>query len=209
MGKYAGPVCRLCRGYGAKLFLKGLRCYSTEKCTLDRRPVRPGQHGKARQKLSNYGVQLREKQKLKKMYGLLERQFYRFFQVAARAKGKTGEKLLEMLERRLDNVIYKSNFTMTLSQARQLVNHNHIFVNNKRVNIPSFITKPGDQVRIMGKEKFAASMKDLSETLKDRTIPSWLEKDKQNLQVTVLRVPTRADIPFAISEQLIVELYSK
>jgi small subunit ribosomal protein S4 len=162
-----------------------------------------------RQKLSNYGLQLREKQKLKKMYGLLEAQFYKFFVTASRAKGKTGEKLLEMLERRVDNVLYKANFTLTLSQARQLVNHNHVTVNNRRVNIPSFITKPGDQIKIKGKEKLTGSVKDTLETLKDRAIPSWLERDDQNLQVTVLRVPTRGDIPYAINEQLIVELYSK
>lgn len=208
MAKYSGPSCRLCRREGVKLFLKGTRCVS-DKCAFTRREKMPGQHGQTRSKLSDYGVQLREKQKVKRIYGVLEKQFKLYFQMAERSKGVTGEKLLELLERRLDNVIFRLNLASSRAWARILVKHGHIKVNNKKVDIPSFLVKESDTVELEKKDNIAKLAKDNLEILKDKTIPSWLNLDKENLKATVLRLPKKEDVGFPIKEQLIVELYSK
>lgn len=208
MAKYSGSKCRLCRREGTKLFLKGSRCVGPN-CAFDKRSYSPGQHGKDRVKLSNYGIQLREKQKVKRIYGILERQFRKYFVMASRSKGKTGEKLLELLENRLDNAIFRLNFATTRVQARQIVGHNHVSVNGRRINIPSYLLKKGDVIQLKGKEKFIKAAKETAKVLKDRGLPSWLEQDEENLKGTALREPIRADVQFPIKEQLIVELYSK
>ncbi len=210
MGRYTGPVCRLCRREQQKLFLKGTRG-NPEKCGLEKRNYIPCQHGeaKARIKLSNYGTQLREKQKVKKTYGILERQFRKYFQSASRSKGITGSKLLELLERRLDNVVYRASFASSRPGARQMVMHGHVLVNNKKVDIPSFSVKTGDIVVIKPKEITVKRVKESVEKLKDRTCPSWIDVDKAGLRVKISRLPERSDIAADIKEQLIVELYSK
>ncbi|MEE8317495.1 MAG: 30S ribosomal protein S4 [Candidatus Omnitrophota bacterium] len=210
MARYTGSVCRLCRREGVKLFLKGTRC-STDKCALDRRAYAPGQHGKGRRrpKVSNYGLQLREKQKVKRIYGILEKQFRRYFKMAARSKGVTGEKLLELLERRLDNVVFRSLFSFSRAHARQMVRHGLIRVNNKKVNIPSYSTKTGDVIQVKQKDKLIKNTKEVIETYKDRGVPGWLEQDAKGLKANVIRLPERSDIGMDIQEQLIVELYSK
>lgn len=209
MARYTGSSCRVCRREGLKLFLKGARCY-TDKCAFDRRSYSPGQHGKGRRfKMSDYGTQLREKQKVKKMYGILERQFRRYFSIANRAKGITGEKLLELLERRLDNVIFRACFAHSRSHARQIVRHGHVLVNNRKVNVPSYSVKPGDIVQIKQKEEFVKNVKETIEKAKDRGVPDWLKGDFDNLKVDITRLPERDDIGMDIQEQLIVELYSK
>ncbi|MEA3328320.1 MAG: 30S ribosomal protein S4 [Candidatus Omnitrophota bacterium] len=208
MARRLGPVCRLCRREGAKLFLKGTRC-QTDKCAFDRRGHRPGQHGKARMKLSNYGLQLREKQKVKKIYGLLEKQFRLFFKRAEASKGVTGQKLLELLERRLDNVIFRLCFGTSRAQARQLVKHNHVYVNSKKVNIPSYIVKEKDEIRIKGSERSLKQAKDSIERVGERPVPEWLKADHQALTAKVLRPPRREEATIGIQEELIVELYSK
>jgi small subunit ribosomal protein S4 len=192
-----------------KLFLKGTRCY-TEKCALSKRAFPPGQHGHARvSKQSNYGLQLREKQKVKRIYGILERQFRRYFKIASKAKGVTGKILLQQLERRLDNVIFRLCFATSHTQARQIVRHGSIYVNNRRVNIPSFSVKPGDVIDVKGKDGVKKTIKENIELSKDRGVIGWLEADLQNLKAKVLRLPDREDIQMPIQEQLIVELYSK
>jgi small subunit ribosomal protein S4 len=209
MARYTASSCRVCRREGAKLFLKGQRCY-TEKCAFDKRSYAPGQHGKGqRTKLSNYGLQLREKQKVKKIYGILERQFRKYFQSASRSKGITGSKLLELLERRLDNVIFRSCFASSRPEARQIVMHGHVLVNNRKVDIPSYSVKSGDIVVIKPKEKTAKRVKESVEKLKDRGLPSWIEVDKEGLKSKIARLPERSDMAADIKEQLIVELYSK
>ncbi|MEW6101353.1 MAG: 30S ribosomal protein S4 [Candidatus Omnitrophota bacterium] len=209
MGRYTGAVCRLCRREGEKLFLKGTKC-STEKCPVARRAFPPGQHGAGRrQKLSNYGVQLREKQKVKRIYGVLERQFRRYFEIASKTKGVTGKVLLQLLERRLDNVIFRLGLAISRSQARQVVRHNHIFVNSQRVNIPSFLVDKDDTIEVKVKEKALNKIKDNLEVSKDRTVPSWLDFKAEGLSAKVLRLPEKEDIQQTIQEQLIVELYSK
>jgi len=209
MARYTASSCRVCRREGIKLFLKGHRCY-TDKCAFDKRSYAPGQHGKGyRVKLSNYGLQLREKQKVKKVYGILERQFRKYFQTAARSKGVTGAKLLELLERRLDNVIFRSCFVSSRPEARQMVKHGHIIVNNKNVNIPSYTVKTGDVVAIKPKERIVKRVKESAEKLKDRGFPAWLEVDTQNLKAKIARLTERTDVGADIKEQLIVELYSK
>jgi small subunit ribosomal protein S4 len=209
MARYTGSSCRVCRRQGAKLFLKGQRCY-TDKCGFDKRSYAPGQHGKGQRiKLSNYGMQLREKQKVKKIYGILERQFRKYFQTASRSKGITGSKLLELLERRLDNVIFRSSFVSSRPEARQMVMHGHVLVNNKKVDIPSYSVKTGDIVVIKPKEKTIKRVKESAEKLKDRSCPSWIEVDKIGLRTKVTRLPERNDMAADIKEQLIVELYSK
>ena len=211
MARYTGAVCRLCRREGQKLFLKGTRC-TTEKCAISRRNFAPGQHGQnqMRKKESNYGLQLREKQKVKRMYGLLEAQFRHYFRIASRAKGVTGIMLLQLLERRLDNVIFRMNLATSRSEARELVQHGFVYVNNKRVDIPSYTVKIGEEISLKTKrEPMAKQLKERREALTDRLVPKWLELDKNDFKAKVVAVPTKEDIGFPIQEQLIVELYSK
>lgn len=208
MARYTGPSCRLCRREGAKLFLKGNRC-STDKCAVTRRAYSPGQHGKTKTKLSNYGLQLREKQKVKRMYGIFERQFRRYFSIAARTKGKTGEFLLQQLERRLDNVIFRCGFAASRAQARQAVRHGMVYVNGRRVNIPSYSVKKEETLTLKNKEANQKYLRANLEMTKDREACDWLAVDKDALKATVKRLPERSDIAIPIKEQLIVELYSK
>ncbi|MCM8771274.1 MAG: 30S ribosomal protein S4 [Candidatus Omnitrophica bacterium] len=209
MARYLGSICRLCRREGMKLFLKGTKC-TTEKCPLARRAYAPGQHGKTKVKLSNYGIQLREKQKVKRMYGVLERQFRRYFDIASKSKGVTGKVLLQLLERRLDNVIYRLGFALSRSEGRQIVRHNHVWVNSQRVNIPSYLVSTDEVIEVRAKrEKVLHKIRDNIELCKDRTVPAWLEVDKTQLKAKVLRLPEKEDIQQPIQEQLIVELYSK
>ncbi len=209
MGRYIGAVCRLCRRQGEKLFLKGTKC-QTEKCAAAKRAYPPGQHGQGRrQKLSNYGVQLKEKQKVKRIYGVLERQFRKYFEVASKTKGVTGKVLLQLLERRLDNVVFRMGMGISRSQARQIVRHNLIAVNSRRVNIPSYLVDKDDLVEIKAKDKVKLKIKDNLELSKDRTVPSWLEFSAAEMKGKVLRLPEKTDIQQPIQEQLIVELYSK
>lgn len=208
MARYSDAVCRLCRRDGKKLFLKGTRCY-TPKCAIAKRAFAPGDHGQARSKLSNYGLQLREKQKVKWMYGVLEKQFRRYFHEAAKTKGVTGRILLQILERRLDNVIFRLGCAISRAQARQIVRHNFIYVNSRRVNIPSFLVSKDDIVEIKAKEKPLKKIRDNLELSKERTVPKWLEFNLQDLKTKVLRLPEKEDGESAIQEQLIVELYSK
>jgi small subunit ribosomal protein S4 len=209
MGRYIGAVCRLCRRQGEKLFLKGTKC-QTEKCAAAKRAYPPGQHGQGRrQKLSNYGVQLKEKQKVKRIYGVLERQFRKYFKIASKTKGVTGKVLLQLLERRLDNVVFRMGLGISRSQARQIVRHNLIAVNSRRVNIPSFLVNKDDVVEIKSKDKVKIKIKDNLELSKDRTVPSWLEFSVTEMKGKVLRLPEKTDIQQPIQEQLIVELYSK
>jgi small subunit ribosomal protein S4 len=208
MARYIDAVCRLCRREGEKLFLKGTKC-SSEKCTLAKRSYAPGQHGKNKPKISNYGLQLREKQKVKRIYGIFEKQFRRYFNIASRTKGVTGKVLLQLLERRLDNVIFRLGFAVSRAQARQIVRHNFIYINTKRVNIPSYLIGSGDIVQVKTKEKSQKRIREIMEYTKDRTVPSWLELNTQELKARVLRLPEKEDIQQPIQEQLIVELYSK
>ncbi|MEW6327446.1 MAG: 30S ribosomal protein S4 [Thermodesulfobacteriota bacterium] len=208
MGKYTGPACRLCRREGLKLFLKGDRCYS-DKCAFERRSYAPGQHGQARAKVSNYGLQLREKQKVRRMYGLLERQFHTSFEKADRQKGVTGTNLLVLLERRLDNVVYRLGFASARRQARHLVRHNHFLVNGKKVNIPSYLVKVGDVIEVKEKSRSILPINEAVEAVVRRGVPQWLELDKDNFRGTVKAYPMREDLTMPMQEQLIVELYSK
>lgn len=209
MGKYLGPSCRLCRREAMKLFLKGTRCY-TEKCGVAKRAFPPGQHGQARaSKLSNYGLQLREKQKVKRIYGVMEKQFRRYFAIASKSKGVTGKVLLQELERRLDNVIFRLMFATSHMQARQIVRHGSVYVNNRRVDIPSFSVKQGDAIEVKGTDGVKRAIRANIELSKDRGLPSWLDADLENLKGRVMRLPDRDDIQMPIHEQLIVELYSK
>jgi len=209
MGRYIGAVCRLCRRQGEKLFLKGTKC-QTEKCAAAKRAYPPGQHGQGRrQKLSNYGVQLKEKQKVKRIYGVLERQFRKYFKIASKTKGVTGKVLLQLLERRLDNVVFRMGLGISRSQARQIVRHNLIAVNSQRVNIPSYLVDKDDVIEIKSKDKVKIKIKDNLELSKDRTVPSWLEFSAAEMKGKVLRLPEKTDIQQPIQEQLIVELYSK
>jgi len=211
MARYTGPVCKLCRREGQKLFLKGIKCY-TEKCPVDRRTYPPGQHGPAqarRRKQSDYANQLREKQKVKRMYGLHEKQFRTLFEHANQQQGVTGENLLVLLESRLDNVIFRMGFTASRSQARQLVRHRHVEVNGRRVDVPSFHVRPGDEIAVRAKSRDLTLVEG---SLESRTRPSlvdWLTLDEKNRIGRVTRKPTRQDIPMPVQEQLIVELYSK
>lgn len=209
MARYIGPACRICRRQGMKLFLKGTKCL-TEKCPFQRRGYAPGQHGQARvRKLSDYGIQLREKQKVKRMYGLMEKQFRKTFAEASRAKGVTGEKLLELLERRLDNTVFRLGFATSRSQARQIVLHGHVRVGDRRVNIPSFSVRPGLNIRLAGSEKFLSGLKETRELTKERPLPTWLDRHSEEPAGTVVGIPKRGDVQFPIQESLIVELYSK
>ena len=208
MGRDLEAVCRLCRREGEKLFLKGTRCY-THKCAIARREYAPGQHGIKRTKLSNFGIQLREKQKVKRIYGLLERQFKGYFLKAVRTKGVTGHVLLEYLERRLDNVIFQLGFASSRKQGRQIVSHNFVYVNGRRVNIPSFLVKKGDTVELKLDEKFSKMIKTNIELTAERAVPGWLNVEAENFKATVVRPPQRDDIAYPVNEQFIVELYSR
>ena len=208
MGRYRGSVCRLCRREKMKLFLKGSRCY-TPKCAVERREYVPGMHGQGRQKLSDYGVQLREKQKVKRIYGVLESQFKFYFKKASRSKGVTGFALLSTLERRLDNVVYRMGLAASRSEARQTVRHGHVTVNDRQVNIPSCPVGTGDVIALKGTEKMVERFKALLEQNKDQKKAEWLEMDEAHFKATVRKLPERSDIQIPIQEQLIVELYSK
>ena len=208
MARHCGSVCRLCRREGMKLFLKGDRCFK-EKCAFERRGYAPGQHGRRRSKIQGYGIQLREKQKVKRMYGVLERQFRNYFKKAARTKGITGATLLQMLERRLDNVVYRLGFASSRAMARQLVSHGHFLVDGRRVDIPSALVKPGYVVMLRESSRKNDEIKICLDTASGRGVPAWLELEAENFKGTVKQLPSREDIPMPIQEQLIVELYSK
>jgi small subunit ribosomal protein S4 len=208
LARYNESVCRLCRRENLKLYLKGERCYS-DKCAFERRSYPPGQHGQGRVKFSSYGVQLREKQKVKRMYGLLEEQFRNFFAKAERQKGITGTNLLILLERRLDNMVYRLGFANSRSEARQLVRHNHFTVNGQKVNIASYLVKVGDVIELREKSRKIGKIGESLEGVARRGLPSWLELDKEHYQGRVVALPAREDLTMPIREQLIVELYSK
>lgn len=208
MARYTGPSCRLCRRENTELFLKGERCY-TDKCAIKRRNYPPGQHGQGRSKTSDYGVQLREKQKVRRIYGILENQFRGYFERADRLKGVTGENLLFLLERRLDNMVYRLGFASSRIEARQLVRHGHFTLNGRKVTIPSIQVKTGDVVELREKSRKVASINESLEAVVRRGIPQWLELDKGAFKGSVKTLPVREDITMPIQEQLIVELYSK
>lgn len=208
MARYRGSVCRLCRREGEKLFLKGTRCY-TDKCAIERRPYPPGQHGQRRTKISDYGVQLREKQKLKRLYGVSERPMRNVFAKANQMKGVTGENLLSLLERRFDNVVYKIGFAASRKEARQLVKHGHFTVNGSKANIPSMILKSGDVVELHEGSKSSTKLSGSLEANSMREIPAWLEVEKTKFKATVKDLPKRSDVTSQIEEHLIVELYTK
>ena len=208
MARYTGPSCKLCRREKQKLFLKGSKCHS-EKCPLEQKNYAPGQHGLGRRaKFSEYGVQLREKQKVKRIYGLLETQFHSYFEKANRQKGVTGENLLKMLERRLDNVVFRLGFSSSRKSARQLVLHRHVLVNGSIVNIPAYILSPGDVISIKEKSKKLDTIHNSLRRTKD-SVYSWIQIDKASLSGTFMQIPERGEIPINANEQLIVELYSK
>lgn len=212
MARYTGPVCRLCRREGEKLFLKGSRCL-TPKCSVERRGYPPGQHGRENQfrrgRASNYLLQLREKQKARRIYGVLERQFSRYFDQATRQKGLTGYNLLVILEQRLDNVVYRMGLADSRAQARQLVTHGHIMLNNRKTNIPSALVAPGDVVSVRSESFRKIYFKDLRQNLDDRRVPRWLAVEPANLSARILHLPAREDIDVSLNEQLIVEYYSR
>jgi small subunit ribosomal protein S4 len=208
MARYIGPVCRLCRREGTKLFLKGARCMS-EKCALSRRNYFPGQHGQRRSKLSDYALQLREKQKVRRIYGISEHQFRLYFRKAEKARAVTGTVLLQLLEMRLDSVIFDLGFATSRSEARQIAKHKFFLVNSKPVNIPSYLVKPNDIISIKDDTKKIKRIREVLKLTEEKVVPEWLSVNRENLQGTVLRLPTRKDIPFPVREQLIVELYSK
>ena len=208
MARYTGPSCKLCRREGTKLFLKGDRCTSG-KCALDRRSTAPGQHGAAKKKMGEYGIQLREKQTTRRYYGILEKQFKNYYEEAARKEGMTGENLLILLERRLDNTIYRMGLAESHKEARQLVLHAHFTLNGKKVNIPSILVKPGDVIAVKETSRSSEKFKALAEALEAKTAPKWLDLNKTELSAKVVAFPAREDIDFEFNEQLIVELYSK
>ncbi|MBE6539133.1 MAG: 30S ribosomal protein S4 [Ruminococcaceae bacterium] len=210
MARYTGPACRLCRREGTKLFLKGERCFS-DKCAVARRGQAPGQHGAAggRKRTKEYGLQLREKQKAKRYYGILEKQFKTYFVKADKKPGQTGENLLTTIERRLDNVVYRMGMAESRREARQLVIHGHFRVNGKKVDIPSVILKKGDVITLREASRKSEKIKMLIENISARQVPAWIDMDKENIQATISELPTRADVDFPIEEHLIVELYSK
>jgi small subunit ribosomal protein S4 len=208
VARYTGSSCRICRRENLKMYLKGERCY-TDKCAIERRPYPPGQHGQGRSKFSEYGVQLREKQKVKRMYGLLENQFRGYYHHASAQKGKTGENLLQALELRLDNVVFRLGFADTRNEARQLVRHGHVTVNGKSVNIPSFSVRPAHAIEIREKSRKIVRISEALEAVDRRGVPPWLDLDKKAFKGTVKQSPAREDLTMPIQEQLIVELYSK
>ena len=208
MGRYTDSVCRLCRRESLKLYLKGERCYS-DKCAADRRAYPPGQHRQERVKFSQYRIQLREKQKVKRMYGILEKQFYNYFKQAARQRGKAGENLLILLERRLDNMIYRLGFAESRNEARQLVRHGHLLLNGKKINIPSCLLRAGDVIEVREKSRKMVRLLESLESAPRRDVPSWLELDQKNLRGVVKALPKREELTMPIKEQLIVEFYSR
>ena len=208
MARYTGPVCRLCRREGTKLYLKGERCTSG-KCAIDRRSTAPGQHGAANKKMREYGLQMREKQKTRRYYGVLEKQFVNYYEEAARKEGMTGENLICLLERRLDNVVYRMGFAASHKEARQLVLHGHFTLNGKKVNIPSLIVKAGDVVAVKESSRDSVKIKALAEVAANMTAPKWLEVKADAMTAKVVTLPAREDVDFDFNEQLIVELYSK
>jgi len=208
VARYTGAVCRLCRREGLKLFLKGERCY-TDKCAIERRNYPPGEHGQARPKFSEYSIQLREKQKLRRIYGVLEGQFRRYFAMADRAKGVTGETLMQLLERRLDNVVYRLGFATSRSEARQLVRHGHFQVNGRKVDVPSFVVRAGDQIGVRERSRQIARIKDALELAQRRGVPDWLEITPEAFTGVIKALPSRTDVTMPVNEKLVVELYSK
>lgn len=208
MARYTGPVCRLCRREGDKLFLKGEKCFSS-KCAIEKRPNPPGQHGAKRGRLSDYAVQLREKQKLRRVYGILEKQFRSYYKEADRRRGSTGENLLQLLESRLDNVVYRMGFGASRTEARQLVRHNAITLNGNKVNIPSLQLKPGDVIATSSKGKDQLRVKTALEMAEQRGIVEWLQVDSKKMEGTFKAIPERSELPSDINEHLVVELYSK
>ena len=208
MARYTGPVCRLCRREGVKLFLKGDRCY-TQKCAIEKGRATPGQHGQIRKKVTEYGMQLREKQKTRRIYGMMEKQFKLTFNKAERQKGVVGENFLVMLERRLDNVVFRLGFANSRSEARQLVRHNHFNLNGHKANIPSILVKPGDVIGVKDKSKDSPKFKALKELAATKTVPVWLDADAEAMTGRVVTMPTRDSIDLPVQEHLIVELYSR
>jgi len=208
LARYTGPKCRLCRREGTKLFLRGDRCY-TDKCAYERRPYAPGQHGRRRKKSSNYEIQLREKQKVRRLYGVLEKQFRKYFEIAEAKRGVTGTNLLRILELRLDNVVYRLGFANSRNQARQLVKHGHFLVNGRKVDIPSYQVKVNDVIEVREKSRKIPIIQEAQEVVARRGVPQWLELDAPNFKGIVKALPEREDITFPINENLIVELYSK
>ncbi len=210
MSRYLGPSCRLCRREGMKLFLKGIKC-TTPKCPVTKRNYFPGQHGGQgkRIKVSDYGLQLREKQKLKRTYHLFERPFRHAFAIASRSKGVTGETLLQILERRLDNVVYRLGFAHSRKHARQMVRHGLVRVNDRKVDLPAYLIRQGDRIEIRGREEVLQRVSEVRETVKDREVPVWIQADPKQLKGVCLRLPEKADLQMPVKEQLIVELYSK
>ena len=209
MGRYIGPSCRMCRREGMKLFLKGTKCH-TVKCPVEKRAFPPGQHGQIRVKLSDYGIQLREKQKVKRMYGMLERQFRRYFSIAQKVKGVTGQQLLEMLERRLDNVMYRMGFATSRREGREMVRHRAVTVNGSLVDIPSYLVGAGDVVQVAASRNGqTARIRENLDRTKDRPVPAWIQVETKELKGVIVRTPQKDDIGLPIQEQLIVELYSK
>lgn len=212
MARYTGPNCKLCRREGTKLYLKGARCY-TDHCAMERKNYIPGEHGSSKggfkKRVSDYGLHLREKQKVRKIYGVLERQFRKYFKMAAQKSGVTGENLLQILERRLDNVVYRMGFAPSRNSARQLIRHGHIIVNERKVNIPSFLVSNNDEILIKEKSRLMPLVQESMETAKDLSNFDWFEVDKENFKGKVLSIPSREQIPMEIDERLIVEFYSK
>jgi len=208
MSRFGEPICRLCRVERTKLFLKGNKCL-TEKCPVEARSYAPGEHGRARKRVLGYGIQLREKQKLKRYYGMSEQQFRLFFQRAERQKGVTGENLLTMLERRLDNVVYLLGFSRSRVHARMLLSHGHFLINGRKVTVPSFIVSSGDEIAFRARTAASASVKELAELHRNKTVPGWLAADWDNMKGKVQSLPTRQDVTVSVEEHLVVELYSK
>lgn len=208
MAKQMGSVCQLCRREGTKLFLKGERCY-TPKCAVDRRNYGPGQHGQAKHKVSEYGLHLREKQKARRFYGVLERQFRRYFDQAERARGVTGENLLRILESRLDNAVYRLGFGASRAEARQMVTHGHFSVNGRKVTIPSYLVRPGDEVAVRENSRSLPRFQELAQLAAIQIMPDWLSADREAMKGTILRLPTREEIDAPVKEHLIVEHYSR
>jgi len=207
MARYTGPVCKLCRREGQKLFLKGERCYF--KCAFEHKNYPPGEHGQSREKQKDYGIRLREKQKIRRIYGIMEKQFKRYFHLAERQKGITGENLLRMLESRLDNIVYRSGFASSRAEARQLVLHNHFIVNGQKVNIPSYLTKAGEVVLVKEGSRGVDRIIRAIEAVQQRGVPEWLELDLDKMQVTIQALPARDQVSESIDEHLVIELYSK
>ncbi|ACL68905.1 30S ribosomal protein S4 [Halothermothrix orenii] len=208
MARYKGPVCRLCRREGEKLYLKGQRCY-TDKCAIDRRSYPPGEHGRRRNKPTEYGMQLREKQKVKRIYGILEKQFKRYFDMAEKMPGVTGENFLSILERRLDNVVYRLGLATSRNEARQFVLHGHILVNGRKVNIPSYLVDEGDVISVKDSSRKSKRFKEVFEFNEDLTPPKWLSVNLEKAEGKVVAMPTREDIDYPVEEHLIVEFYSR